>query len=61
MEVTSTKAVEHREVSALLGWVTESVVDPGNSGGHDTGGGRELIPAGRRTTVMGSHLPEQGC
>jgi hypothetical protein len=22
----------------LLGWVTESVADPGNSGGHDTGG-----------------------
>jgi hypothetical protein len=38
----------------LLGWVTESVADPvtSDSGGHDTGGSRELIPVGRRTTAL---------
>jgi len=46
----------------LLGRATESVADPVNSvqrrvifcieGGHYTGGGRELIPAGRRTADL---------
>ena len=45
----------------LLDWVTESVTDPVNSGGHDTGGGREFI-----TRVYLQHWTrvsraEQGC
>ncbi len=45
----------------LLDWVTENVTVSLNSGDHDTGGGRDLIPVGRRTTTLCSHLPEQGC
>jgi hypothetical protein len=40
----------------LLDWVTESVADPANSGGHESDswhqGGREIIPIGRRTTTL---------